>query len=232
MSTALAIQPDFLNFITIKKDGSGAEINPDIPFEAYEAAVREIGNEYKKSYGKSRQCMLILFDLLNAAESAFGESYAQVIEDTGLSEKTISNGMWIASRVPADERNPALSLGHLELVAGIKSPEDRKALEAEIVAEDLTVAEARTRRWEKFPSKRTKSPAKPKATGKAQDEPQTALGSVEHAKRCQEAIDWLKGNEAFKPIKSWPVAEMKRWAPIWAEFRRMERRAGLGHGVK
>ncbi len=110
---------------------------PD-PAMTYEAWERQIG-----IVGRLGQTTLFLLgDGLRAGQAFFGERYAQALDATGYSEKTISNLMWVAERVPPENRREELSHGHHEVVAHLEPAVQRKWLQRAI-DEHLTRDELR-----------------------------------------------------------------------------------------
>lgn len=71
-------------------------------------------------------------DLLNYAERKWGETYAQVMDETGLSYGYIANIRSVASKISRKRRNPRLSFSHHATVAYLPPEEqDRWLAEAE-----------------------------------------------------------------------------------------------------
>ncbi len=84
-------------------------------------------------------------DWLVYGENAYGEAYAQAMDATGYSYKTIRQAMYIARKFPVDMRDERLTFTHYTVVAG---EEQEKALELLTYAaeNELTVEELREKR--------------------------------------------------------------------------------------
>jgi len=71
----------------------------------------------------------VIGDLINYAETRWGEKYKEAIELTGLDYGTLRHYTSTASRVPLCLRNHKLSYYHHVKVAGLKAPEQKRWLE-------------------------------------------------------------------------------------------------------
>jgi len=120
----------------------GVEFKPGTPIDYWLNAVKQALDMYEGSVKLRTRIKFILGDMLAFGESAFGESYAQAIDQTrralDLSEKSLSNLQWIAPRIPIAARHDDLSFAHYEAVAAL--PDDGKKAEYlhRALAENLT----------------------------------------------------------------------------------------------
>jgi hypothetical protein len=63
-------------------------------------------------------------DALHYGETAYGETYTQAIEDTGMSYKTLANRAWVSGKVELSRRRENLSWKHHAVVASL--PPDKQ----------------------------------------------------------------------------------------------------------
>ena len=80
----------------------------------------------------SRALPWVIGDLLNYGEAAYGERYAQVMDDTGASYKTLQNYKWITSKVCPAQRRADLSFTHHTEVAKMEPELQAKWLEVAV----------------------------------------------------------------------------------------------------
>jgi len=106
----------------------------------------QIGHQLK---AMSQGLMFWIGDWLNYGENRYGENYAQAMDVTGYSYRTVKQAKYIAHKFPAEERNDELTFTHYTAVAG-EEPERAKELLITAVKDSLTVEELKTlRRGEK-----------------------------------------------------------------------------------
>ncbi len=86
-----------------------------------------------------RACQWWIGDWINYGDAAYGEKYAQALDETGLDVQTLMNAAWVAGRIPAGLREERLSWTHHREVAALE-PEPRQALLERAVAENLPTA--------------------------------------------------------------------------------------------
>lgn len=67
-------------------------------------------------------------DLLNYVESRWGETYAQLMDETGLAYQTLANDKWVTSKVDISRRRENLHFSHHAEVAALEPPEQEKWL--------------------------------------------------------------------------------------------------------
>ena len=121
-----------------------------------------IGHQLK---AMSQGLMFWVGDWLNYGEEHYGEMYAQAMDITGYSYRTVKQAKYIAKKFPPEARNDALSFTHYTAVAG-EEPERAKALLDQAINESLTIDEL----------KRLRKPEKEKPEN---DIPQTAESQPE-----------------------------------------------------
>lgn len=100
-------------------------LDPAMTFEAWSRQIAIVGR-------LGQTTLFLLGDGLHQGAALFGEEYAQVLEATGYAERTISNLMWVAERVPPENRREELSHGHHEAVAALEPHEQAKWLQRAI----------------------------------------------------------------------------------------------------
>ena len=81
-------------------------------------------------------------DLIECGEAAFGEKYAQALDATTYSEKTLRNYAYVARQVAANRRRPQLGWGIHAEVASLE-PDQQDAWLDRAMAEGLTRDELR-----------------------------------------------------------------------------------------
>lgn len=81
-------------------------------------------------------------DLLNYVESRWGETYAQLMDETGLAYQTLANDKWVTSKVDVSRRRENLRFSHHAEVAGLEPPEQEKWLR-KAEREELTTSQLR-----------------------------------------------------------------------------------------
>lgn len=106
---------------------AGAEWNPnalvlpgDLSFEQWEQVGATLST-------MERGVNWWIGDWLNYGERAYGEKYAQAVEETGKRRQTLMNLASVAGRIPPDERRPDLSWSAHRAVAYLE-PADRERL--------------------------------------------------------------------------------------------------------
>lgn len=97
----------------------------------------QIGQQLK---AMSQGLMFWIGDWLNYGEERYGEAYAQAMDVTGYSYRTVKQAKYIANKFPPDERSDDLTFTHYTAVAG-EEPERAKELLQQAATESLTVEE-------------------------------------------------------------------------------------------
>ena len=81
-------------------------------------------------------------DWLNYGEQAFGENFAQAVEETAYTSGSLANMKWVSARVPSSLRNDKLSYNHHVAVAPLP-PDEQEAWLDKAEAEGLNVKQLR-----------------------------------------------------------------------------------------
>lgn len=68
-------------------------------------------------------------DWLNYGEGAYGEKYAQALDETGYSYSTLATDKWVAKKIGLSRRRENLRFSHHREVAGLPPPEQEKWLD-------------------------------------------------------------------------------------------------------
>lgn len=139
--------------VTVNADNTGVTIAKGIPNGEYLAVFDFFAHQAECSG-------FLLGDVINAAETVFGEKYAAALAATGRALSTLIGYATVAGRTPFAMRSKLTFSAHRELVK-VPALEDRKTIIAEAVAAEkagkpLTVRELREKA-DKF------TPRKPKA---------------------------------------------------------------------
>lgn len=145
MSKLTIIQP-YTDFVQILPGGKGLSIDDKMPFECYEQAIAAFT-------GAVVDGLWLLGDLFAFGPRVYGEAYAQAIDDTKYSEKTVSISSWVCSTFPPSRRHKSLTFNHHKIVAGLE-PDDREKLLFEAEKDNMSTRELGRIKKERFPSTR------------------------------------------------------------------------------
>lgn len=96
-------------------------------------------------------------DWLAFGEAAYGERYAQALDNAEWDYQTLRNFVWVARAIPHTQRRASLSWSHHAECAALE-PDKREALLCRAVDENLSVREMR----ELAQGEKTLKPRKPK----------------------------------------------------------------------
>jgi hypothetical protein len=100
----------------------GARFHGVLPFEDWLVWTRQLMYVNKLT-------PFLIGDTLNYGEDMYGEEYAQVLGDFGLSQQTIANYRSVCRRVPIELRHvDTLAFGHHDIVASLPAPEQERWL--------------------------------------------------------------------------------------------------------
>ncbi len=228
MTKHLSVQDDFLSdFVSLKPNGLGAIIDPNINYDQWSAAIGECAKRIQRNDYDLMRHRLALADLLLKGEELFPDQYSQAMDSSTIDEKTISNAMWIAKNIPIDQRNPKLSLSHLSEIAGVKDQTARLELIAETISEDLTVNELRERREKKCPSKKRTAKKQSTVTEKVEKEKPKYDKEDDALEAAETILAWFAIEEKNQLSKKWPSTRKNAWKDILIGFRRISRRMGV-----
>lgn len=117
MSRELALQAEATGFIASL---THLEIGEEVDFDSW----LEYG---KKLQTVERSIMWLLADWARHGERKWGEYYTQAVEITGYSKQTLQNAVWVAERIPPEERRESLPFSFHAAVAALP-PEERSEL--------------------------------------------------------------------------------------------------------
>lgn len=143
---------------------TGLTFNEGTAYEEWEQVTKTAAALYQGSYRTHARAMFLLGDALRFGDMAYGETAAQVIDNTRkemrLHAKTIQNAGWIASSIPAENRHlETLSFAHHEAVAKLE-PEEQAIYLQTAEDEGLSVSElkAKVKDGHPSPGKKPKAP--------------------------------------------------------------------------
>lgn len=182
----------------------GIKFNGDCPREDWLKAVNQLTAMHESSGRLHFRAICFLADALNFGEEAYGEDYAQAIDETRkwmqISSKTIHNAMWVMKQIPATRRRELLTLSHHEAVASLEPQEQDELLE-QAVRENMTVSDLRKEVAARHPKTKRGGDRKPKDTSGKIDI-QTAVQAKDAATQLS---NYLTANEdkiteAWKPL--------------------------------
>lgn len=117
---ALVLAPE-ARYVT--ETPTGLQFSPDTPIEVWGTLVTRL----------QRQQRLIewaLADAINFGEAAYGELYAQWVEETGLTKRTLANIASVGRRIESSRRREHVSFAHHAEVAYLPVPDQESLLEA------------------------------------------------------------------------------------------------------
>lgn len=132
LENALVLAPE-AGYVT--ETPTGLAFRADTPIEIWGALTeRLIAAHHRLEWA--------IADAINFGEQAYGERYAQWVEETGLAKRTLQNIASIGRRVEASRRREGVSFSHHEAVASL-APADQELLLDRAVDEGLTRYELR-----------------------------------------------------------------------------------------
>lgn len=102
----------------------------------------------------SKSLMFCIGDWCNFGEKAYGEKYAQALDNTKFSYGTLRNAAWVCRVIPLERRRPWMSFGHANEVAKLKDKE-----KIEEVLNTVEVERLSTHQTRMLVSKLNKNPA-------------------------------------------------------------------------
>lgn len=112
-SEVVSAAPAGLTVGSFRMTRSGLVIAEEVDFEEWEA----FGKYLAFAVGAVQ---LWIGDWLNFGERRWGERYSQVMDETGLSYKSLANASYVARQVDVSRRRENLSFGHHEAVAALE----------------------------------------------------------------------------------------------------------------
>lgn len=151
-----------------------------------------------------------LGDWIAYGEHAYGEKYAQAVEATGLANQTLRNAVWVASKIPPQDRRAKVPWSHHRAAASLK-PNDRRALLKRAEAEHLSEYDVR------MAVRELRGGDAPNGNGKAEVVEHQGRRMMSLVEAVAEAIDALDDAEARK---NWGLVKTAR--AILADAREAE----------
>lgn len=107
-------------------------ISDSITFDEWEMAVY--------NFSRLGSCwQWWLGDILNRGEELFGEKYAQAMESTTMSYKSLANVCYVSKRFRPEERRESLSWSHHKCVAPVDNKKKRQQLLKMAEKDDISV---------------------------------------------------------------------------------------------
>lgn len=124
--SAVATRTEFALLADLAKEGSvtatSLYLDPSTSYEAWEALGAMLGRLNHAS-------AWLIGDWVDFGERAYGEKYAQAVEDTGLALQTLMNYASVARRVPPERRRATVPFSFHAVVAALDPAEQEKWLE-------------------------------------------------------------------------------------------------------
>lgn len=109
---------------------TGLSFRGDTPIEVWGALTERL-------LAAHRKLEFCLADAINFGDRAYGERYAQWVDEVGLSKRTIANIAYIGRKVDASRRREGVSFSHHAEVAALP-PADQEALLDRAIDQGLT----------------------------------------------------------------------------------------------
>ncbi len=129
-------------------------------------------------------------DLINHAESEWGNTYTEMADITGYSEKTLRDYAYVARSVELSIRQDNLSFAHHQVVAGLKDPITKEPLAKE----------------------QTKWLKKAEENGWSSKRLRQEISAAQQAKKGTEKDNWLFGKDTVPSID-------KRFQTLWTKAK-------------
>jgi hypothetical protein len=107
----------------VTETATGLRFRPDTPIEVWGALVERLQRQQKV-------IEWALADALNFGDDAYGEDYAQWVEETGLAKRTLQNIARIGRAIEPARRRADVSFAHHAEVVTLPVPEQESLLEA------------------------------------------------------------------------------------------------------
>lgn len=106
-------------------------------------AVSKLCAMYEGTELAKQRTLMLLADSLNFGQEAFGESFAQAIDDMrqhlGLTPKTIANAQSVYAKIPLSRRREGITLGHYSVLSAFEPEEQDRYLD-QILSHRMTVS--------------------------------------------------------------------------------------------
>lgn len=119
----------------VTETATGMTFADDTPMELWAVLTTRLIRQHKK-------IEWALADAINFGGKRYGETYAQWIEETGLSENTLANIAWVGRKVESSRRREDVDFGYYREVASL-SPQDQDKFIEMAASEGLTRFELR-----------------------------------------------------------------------------------------
>ncbi len=194
---------------SFKMTNKGIEsFDPDVTYEECQSAINYFGHLRENS-------KWIIGDILNFAEAKYGEKYSQIMNDTQLDYKTLSNYCWVAKAFEFPRRRDISFTHHMEVAK--LDPEYRDELLQTAIDEKLSVQDLRI--LANPPKEKEESEPKPRAKKGLNDE--TKLKEIKDPEQNSEAqnaiakaIVYLQSSD----FESWPDIQKDQWIALQEKF--------------
>ena len=108
----------------VTETATGLLFAEDTPIEIWGALVERLTRQHKR-------IEWAIGDALQFGERRYGDTYAQWVEETGLSENTLATIKWVAGKIESSRRREDVGWSHHREVAALPPPvQDRLLAEA------------------------------------------------------------------------------------------------------
>lgn len=199
---------DFGNYTT---SDHGIQFAETTPQNEWLSVVQRLCGMYEGTELARQRTLMLLADALNFGESAYGESFAQSIDNTrqalGLSPKTIANAQAVYRKIPVEKRRDGITLGHYSVISSLE-PDEQDRFSEQILIHKYTVSDLKEVVAEAHP--KTKR-GKTRKAAQANDTAESAL------QKLTDSMNWLDGVDLSLLAKDWK-------APLEKAYRIYRRR--------
>jgi len=122
---------------------TGLKLPPGVSFEDWQRCVSDLEDRLVRAALEGQVCLMALGDALEYGERAYGEKYAQAVEQTGKPYGSLANVAWVARNVPLPVRRPELTFSHHQAVAPLDDAKAQKCWLDKAVKEEWSYRELR-----------------------------------------------------------------------------------------
>jgi len=107
----------------------GLELPPDLSYDECTQATQYISGRIRRDAVDANLMQLCLGDIIQYAESRWGDTYSQFLDATGLAYGTLANAAYVARKVALSSRNETLSFAHHLVVAPLPPDQQHEWLQ-------------------------------------------------------------------------------------------------------
>lgn len=140
MNAPSILQPGTYDHYSVTEHG--ITFIPETSRDQWLVAIQRLCGMYEGVELTKQRTLMLLADALNWGQDAFGEEFAQAIDNTraslGLSPKTIANAQAVYKRIEVSRRREGITLGHYSVIAALEVGEQDRYVE-QILTNKMTI---------------------------------------------------------------------------------------------